>query len=287
MTSSTSNSKDIWVPSLGLAAVFVLGYAILAHSGKLPSGKGVSQYQQNWVTMEKFSADRMPQVQAVLCGSSMTQTLKPQLIDNRFYNMGVLGTSALTGLTIVNRSVNKPKVVFIEMGLPVANGVETAMIASIESPYHKWVAANAKFLRQDYQPSDILLSQFKKKNVGGADFPASADAIAGQVKRHTPLLVGAELTMMDRVFAGLHEEIDRAKANGVKVVLLEMRCSEAVEATAKMRAIWDRIQREFPESEYTWSKPLQPSDVITSDGIHLVPSVAARVSQALVDSLGR
>ncbi|MBL8047352.1 MAG: hypothetical protein JNJ45_01595 [Chthonomonas sp.] len=269
-----------------MALLLVASYGLLVQSGKVPSGQGVSQYQLNWVTLEKFATDPMPQVEAVICGSSMGQTLKPQLIDKRFYNLSVLGTSGLTGLKAVNASPNKPRLIFVEMSFTLANGVETQMLNSMLSPYHKWVAEHAKFLRQDYQPTDILLSKFRRKSLAGQDNPASPEAIAGAVRRHTVPTPAWETNNLETVISGLKTEIATAQARGCKVVLLEMLASAEVEATPKFVGIRERIAREFPQGEYTWSQPMQQADVVTSDGIHLVPSKAAEVSRALIEALG-
>lgn len=284
MTSSTSNSKEIWRPSLALAVILIAIYAVLVRIGKVPSGQGISQYQLNWVTMEKFAADGMPGVEAVICGSSMGQTLKPQLVDQRFYNLSILGTSGLTGLKVVNASRNRPRVVFVEMSHTLVTGYDKTSLTSMMSPYRRWVASNAKFLRQDYQPTDILLSKFKRRGLGGADNPASEAVLAAAVKRHTPLFEPFEDYSFEGTVRGMKAAIADVEAKGSRVVLLELLAAPEVEATPKFQHVRRRIAEEFG-ANYTWLRPLAPTDVVTSDGIHLVPSVAARVTKTLIDSL--
>lgn len=287
MTSSTSSSEptkanEFWGPSLILALVLTAVYALLSMSPKFPTGKGISQYQANWVALEKCVRDHHGK-QVIMCGSSMSKDIHIEVLDPRAMNLGLLDSSSYTGLEAVRMSKSQPRVVLVEMSFPVAQPLNTESLDKLKDPYLSFVAENLKFLRQDHQPTDILLSKFRKNPAKVLTVPPAPQEVCDQFLRKmgTHFVPGQEQRLRDNLTA-MKEQIKDLEAKGVRVFLYELLYDTRVNQAPQFLQASKMIHEMFPESEYNWLKVQEADKVETTDAVHMIPKQANAIAHFFV-----
>ncbi|MCE9560056.1 MAG: hypothetical protein K8R88_14045 [Armatimonadetes bacterium] len=284
VSSSTSNSK-IAATSLVWAVLGLGLYGSVVLTGRVPYGTGINQDQKNYITQQHYLMDKTSPFDLVLAGSSMAAKVKVQYLDNRAYNLGVPGGSPQTGLQIILKAQRVPKVVVCELSPTLHLGPDNVVLARLLDPTGYAVSERFPFLRQEFQPTNVLLSKLKKKSLddeGTVTSSATKIAIADAVQMNKDEPKPEDKAKFATHLRETRELLRQIKERGSRVVLLELPVAAEVDATRRMRYYHGEIVREFPVSDYEWLLPLAGEEVQTTDGIHLVPAQAAKVARALV-----
>jgi hypothetical protein len=283
-TSSTS-SFNVLKPSLCVGFVIVALYGVAVALGKVPRGEGITQDQRNWNKLLYYRFGPAEQLDITLAGSSMTAVIKPQLMDKRIQNLGVLGGSAATCLDVIVKSKKLPKMVIVELSHPTMRASDQKLLAKLDSSWTNFVSTNVKCLRAEYQPITVLLGKFKKPTLetGSSDKgEATKVSTAAFVRQLSGNLTTEESKGLDDAMASIKKNVAFLKDKGVNVKFMILPASDAVEEASKVKYARERFAKEFPGTTYDIWEPLEGKKIVTTDGIHIVPDLANDVARQIL-----
>jgi hypothetical protein len=289
VNSSTSSSRayrNIWT-AIGLAAAMLGMYELGLRVLHPAPGTGTSQAQANTVRMESLAfGGKSPSV--LMAGSSLTFNLKSELIDPRAVNAGLGANSVATPLEVAMASHLKPRVVLVEVGLPLLKGVNRQAIDDIERPVSHFMLGSFKSLRQGFQPVNLALSKFSGKRGKGEKSldPAFVErTITLKLEECAVPLRPDETKTLSDVLDVIKRSIQFWEPQGTQVILVEIPGEPRVMATLRYQQVMQAVKDRFPTNRNRWVPPMPYSAWRTSDGVHLVSEDVDRYCRYLHDYL--
>ena len=288
MSSSTSSSRryqNIWA-AIVIALAFLVTYEVFLRVAHLVPGQGTSQSQANTVRLETLAfGPKDPSV--LLAGSSLTFNLKPQLVDSRALNVGLGANSVATPLEIAMAARLRPKVVLVEVGLPLLKGVNHQAIADIDGPVGHVLLGSFKSLRQGFQPVNLALSKIvgKRKAEKVVDPVFLKRTIDLKVQECQSHLSSEDKRTLNEVFEVIKRAIHYWEPLGTQVIFHEIPGEPRVMATPRYREVMQLTLDRFPPTRNRWVGRLGRTNWRTSDGVHLVSDDVDRYCQYLHDFL--
>jgi hypothetical protein len=182
----------------------------------------------------------------------------------------------------------KPRVVLIEVGLPLLKGVNRQAIDDIERPVSHLMLGSFKSLRQGFQPVNLALSKLSGKRSKGekALDPAFVErTIALKLEEGAIPLRADEKKTLNEVLEVIERAIHFWESKGTQVILFEIPGEPRVMATVRYRQVMQAVRDRFPKDRNRWVPPMANVGWRTSDGVHLVPADVDRYCHYLHDYL--
>lgn len=256
------------------AALLLLGYsALVAYAPRPDEPRFQSQWHDSRYKLGKYLRTS-PKPQVVLVGSSLTAALGAMKDERCFYNMALAGGSALTGLETIARSDDRPREVFIEINVP-ERAADEPLIDSASS----FLARRFPLFYTENMPANLTVSAlyglFGKGQAGtGRAMPPGALEV--QRQNYDTLVAPAVLGKRLARFKVLVDDLQR---HGSRAVFFEMPVEPALEDTARARQIREQFKTAFPGAAFiTFQDLARGLAVRTSDGVHVVPAIAEKLT---------
>jgi hypothetical protein len=251
---------------------------------------------ENKIRDEDFMCVDHP-MDVVIVGSSLSAALHP--LPTRWENLAQVGGSALTGLELVLRSRNKPRVVVVETNVfgYASRGLKEDLVDEVAFPGVVGWRCHHRILQHKYRPVDVLVSvaaSFRRSSQGRASSDeSSAEAGAPEPDLETLVqrqdrLDGIRIQMetqstppppqvLEAQARTARDVCEKLAAAGTNCLLMELPVDPVVAVSPFASAVRARMRDLLPEPRFSWMPTIAPSSVRTSDGIHLTPSSAHRV----------
>jgi len=238
---------------------------------------------------------------ALLIGSSLSARL-PMSSKDKIYNLGLSGGSAMTGLELVSRISNPPKLIFVEINY-IERGLDEKFIESVDSTLARRISLfrienrplnyflsfmrNPPWGKSAIDKSDIhsflrplglteSVSDLKDRAVCGPEQapkkqrpPGKAFEINIKQKKSIEAAGVNRKVLLERI-KQLQSYIDKLEQRGAKVVLFEMPVNPQLQKGKRLVQVRKILRSHFPPQYfYDMSKVVDFSSFTTSDGLHL------------------
>jgi len=241
------------------------------------------------VTMNRYVQEPTPSL--VLVGSSITWRLKEENFSlPGVRNLALAGGSPVTGLEIVAKQPELPKVVLVETNV-LSRAVDHALVArftgkeSSETFLRPVRTAVAAYEIWNHAPPDparmhAALEKLLSQPPSGFDNHAYVErAVREQNAEDPTLATRANVVLIRRLMT----EIER---RGTRVLLMEIPLASEIEQTLFARVTRQIVQEAFPDRS-TWLKiEAPPAELRWADGLHLDERSALIVARAIEKALG-
>jgi hypothetical protein len=239
----------------------------------------------------------------VIAGSSLAARLGP--MQANWTNLAQISGSPLTGLELVYRREQRPRIVLIESNVfgYASRGLKTDLIEEVTFPgVEKWRCQH-RILQHKYRPVDVLLSlpgalkrALRPHSAGEPTEPVPAsetlvdpvetaaqradrlDGIRVQLADQAKYLSVEALDSQMKLALSRCRELARA---GTECVFFELPSDPAVSTSQLSNQFRARMQSAAAAANVRWLPWIDPGSVRTSDGLHMIHSSAMRVTAQL------
>ena len=257
---------------------------------------------RNTVIAQRYDDDPVPH--AVIVGSSVAARMSPDLLEAdvlgpAIYDLGLVGQGPASGMEVVLRRRQLPRIVFVEMNyyrVATDHAFIDQLFAEPRRTFRRWFPA----LRPEYRPIDLaitlsgkwMMRQLAKlrstQSPSGAapnatdperedDIPNLSDRLALMAAHDEPPSA-SEAGEYDATLNAIGKLIDELKAQHVRVVLVRFPMHHVVEATHAWEYLLGRAEARFAGPAYEWLPVADPDTYRTTDGIHLTRASATRMA---------
>lgn len=280
MPLSISNSKHgagglgtIAGAAIAVTALYALLIALWQPDVRVGQGQG----SDNAIAIERFLYGEPPA--AVIVGSSQAERFPADALGPDIANLALAGRNPLVGLTIVARSGQAPRRIYVEINhvdQPVDPDLVNGPFAEPGYTLKRLVPA----LRTAYQPVNLAVSLLRRAVRGRdevyythiVDPPLHAVLIARQqrllAQPPDPIALRANLMEIDRLATALAQR-------GTELVFFEMPIDSALETAPAVVAVRQAAHAMLPADEACWNQDDAPVGLPSTDGIHLDSDTAA------------
>ncbi|MDB9519609.1 hypothetical protein PN466_21940 [Roseofilum reptotaenium CS-1145] len=297
MRLSTFNSKVIKiikmnfvVQSLVLCCTLIIGYQALIFAGLIPPSKGIHQAQANMINAEKYVYKQSVNTQMVMVGSSLTATLKEELMGSNVLNLAMRGGCTQTGLEIVNKKSSPPKILLVEMNETIQREMDRELIDSLYNPFLYFLRMNFPMFRQEYRPVSAFVYALKQWSQGNRQSGQSTDSPLreAQIQRvkaqwAMPLSDETKELIVEQAKVIQHQLSD-VSSNGSRIILFNMPGEPGLDNTVQKQQVRELMKELFPSERFEWLSNPQRSWK-TSDGVHLTTDDAQEYALFLKQQL--
>lgn len=278
--------KYVWIPLL-----LIITFEVLCRS--LPKNPS-NERSLRFILFDYL--ENKQENPALLLGSSVFANYIHEVFPS-ITNLSFDGANAYTGLEIIYREKQVPKVLFIEMGLNSlyqSHGLHKDLIKSYEQKY--WTLLRRKLLHSSRKENNLhLLSRTWIRNMSGKKEKRGYEKVYPQ--RYEKMLSRYILRQKQRYktkyyesqrFKGLLQKqkklIDHFIKNGTQVFLV--RSPEAKEFSDIRKKEYAIEEKVFSRQQYQWIH-FTPSHerYPTTDGIHLTRNASIQVIHKLLSHL--
>lgn len=278
MISSISSFKSGFIGrTLATCGILLVSYNVWLHFSRPEVLHFQNQWQANSVAAEEYVHGHAPR-KAVMVGSSMSARLDGKLLGDGIWNLGLSSGSSATGLEIVARSGNLPRMVLVEANQIKA--VDTPFVEGLFHPVAHFLKGNLPSARTRYQPMNILVNKVKSgRNTLQQELTPDAFARILEIQKRgdEKVLDPAEL---DRNVSHMAKAVETLASRGVTVVFFRMPVHPDLKETNLSLAIQARMKKAFPETRYKWLED-RSEGLSTLDGVHLTVQSAQKHSVTL------
>jgi hypothetical protein len=239
---------------------------------------GQNQYDRNVVKAEEYLFEDGQQADVLILGSSMASRLVVDSLPGDYFNLAMAGMSIFDGLSLLEKSARKPKVVVIETNV-VLRDLNEDLRRDLFDPVTYASKKYIPFLRKKYQPVAVLKALMRdgigvKQDAALFKPPKHIfdQEVAGVMKNNanTP-----DETLVKRKFEELQKGVRKLESDKIHVVFFEMPFYNEAENLAEPTILRANFQTYFPSSAYDYI--VNPEDEYeTTDGVHLGGSEAIR-----------
>jgi hypothetical protein len=263
---------------MALAAVVVTGlYALLIALWQPEIRSGQDQASDNAIAIQRFLYGT-PRAAAIV-GSSQAERFPADALGSDVANLALAGQNPLVGLTIVARSGQMPRRIYVEIN-HLDQSVDFALINHVFAEPGYTAKHVVAALRTGYQPVNLAVSLLRRATRGRDDVyyghivdpPLHETLIARQqsllAQPPDPARLQANLAELDRLAAVL-------TGRGAELVLFEMPIDPALEAALAIVAVRQAARSMFPAGKACWDVDAAPVGLPSMDGIHLDSDTAA------------
>lgn len=297
--------------ALGLLVIYQL-LAILVGSSLESRAEEFFKRQNEWKKMELCRAQRILSTdltsQDVYVGSSLGDALSEAHLPRPYQKLTLIGGSALTGLSLIEKSGQRPRRIFIESNYALTRPSSKRVVRTVTGWRGWFVFRGMPVFRVAYRPADLLLIALF------APQPAPRLSDAAWEKRRQLLMV----TPISDDFTPINQEVvrkaielwrfefeDRSEPKdgpllevlkrsvralemrGVEIVFYHMPVDTEVAAIGCYRRNQAVLAAHFPESRYLWIQPAPGFSYRTMDGFHLAGPSSMEFTRHLVTCIER
>jgi hypothetical protein len=248
-----------------------------------------SQWQNNQYIVERYKREYLSDCSnskqnVVIVGSSLAQKLAIDKISKCTYNLALAGDSALTGLTIIAKDSRPPKLILVEINVPMLNVNQMLIDHSLSI----WVNLPTIFYTE-YKPFNLVMSfidQFKPhKKPKGPNESVRKNALALQTLSYNKQVTSENLKLKIEEFNHL---VNAIESKGGSVIFFEMPVHPSLEYTPRAIQIRSAFESTFPTHRLINFNELSiGSEIKTLDGLHLHNDEAIEVTKNLFMLLNR
>jgi hypothetical protein len=269
------------IPIFGTAALTFLAYATFVQFAPFTVTQVQDQVATNMMRAQNFLATRP---RTVLVGSSLTFRLPPPLLGPEVSNLGLVGGSPLTGLSLVEGSGERPALVLVEINLIGRPLDEDAVHDQLRFPEH-FLRKYFRVFRTGYDPANLswrALTHFTHQiDVEPVLSPQAAREFYLEQQR---------LKSRPPDAAAFHANLEQAgklvaalQAKGIRVGFFEMPIDPGLTNSPADTAIRRNVAQAFPPGRYCWLHFTIPGGAHTVDGVHLTTGDAAVIARQILD----
>jgi hypothetical protein len=287
-SSTSSSSARLIGGAIATFAIVTVAYGWCAERwfpGGVPSAY---QQRSNAITAEKLlHGGEHPSL--VVVGSSMSAVLPPAELPSGSYNLAMSAFGAQTGLAILARSRETPRVVLVEADITALTAPSQALLESLFDPATFALQHALPVARHDRQPIALLDEALRRLAVRGK---TASDYVLPEAlyrQRLDELRVGQSTwtatAATARALDELAGEVHALEQRGVEVVFFEPPMDATLHDTAETTGARTLLSGRFAHSRWLVSDAW--SDYRTTDGLHLIPESAVRFARRLRTELGR
>lgn len=282
MTSSTSNSektflKFLTLGFLGLCALYAGSiYLFFPHGGT-----GQNQYQTNRIKSERYLfLSKAPEV--VIVGSSLAARLKE--LPSNWYNLAMPGETSALGLKVIRLRDDLPKSILVEVN-PSTREISKKLLDALSSPTQMRLKKQIPLLRDEYQPSLILLSVLRKAlGAGQSDPKLSKEFRDALAQKHLAANSEIETKDFQNIFLNdLQHAVEELAKRHVKIIFFEVPTERVLMELERMKDLRALEHEALSSPSYAWVETPSNHGYETSDGLHLVPIAAREFTNYLVE----
>lgn len=153
------------------AGFFLLCHLALVLGAGWRATYAESNYYRNMQRLEDFLTS--PCKNTVLIGSSIAARVHPDEFkkDLGFVNLGLDGTVALTGLTVLQRDGSKPKTLLVELShvTIIQSTINDVLVLGQQTAFTRWLWRLVPSCRPSARPSSMAYSLLKRGKEKAAD----------------------------------------------------------------------------------------------------------------------
>ena len=238
----------------------------------------------NAIAAERLYADGITG-RTVTIGSSLIGQLPINRFDPRAVNLGLSAYGAATGILLVERSGQLPRVAVIETNELYAPP-ESAYVDSLADAARHGLA-ELRATRFEFRPSTqaigavVRWSRYLRRLQPEAGKRRTAQRAADDLASDRADTVGVRASVR-----WVAEQLREWRRRGVRVVLLPVPVHPTLEAAESTRSDRAIVEAELPPSEFEWLS-LGDRGWRTSDGRHLERGDAMLAARTLLAALAR
>jgi hypothetical protein len=196
--------------------------------------------------------------------------------ESCIYKLSFQGGSALTGLDVILKSSHKPKMVLIEINVPL-RGSSSELI---EHAFSSAAMISPVFYTQNI-PVNLFRSFNKKRDIEDHKVvEAVFKKRLGRSQRiYSELIPESTIETQLQKFK---ERVARLQRKGTEVVFFEMPVDQSLEHLVRTEQIRMEFIQAFPKNTFVSFEELSKEvNIVTSDGVHLHSDAAKGVSSNL------
>ena len=285
-----------------IAGVFFLIYSLVLQSNWVRDHLLTqSQWQGNLIRAQEYPF--APQAgKNVVVGSSLMARLEPTSLSDDFYSLAFSGGGPLTGLEIVARSPNHPKLVLIETNL-LMEDISQTMLSNVYRPVFAHLRPHIPAFRERFQPANVVVGSALERatqyglaalrrvapnsaNVetggGGSNDTFFQNLLAEQ--RHN-MSKPPDSTKLGQRLEQLKSRVSELARAGTKVVFVEMPVDASLMELPYLATLREKMARTFPETPFI--RPVPGHTYRTDDALHLSRQDAIDYASYLRGELAR
>jgi hypothetical protein len=268
-------------PVLLTAAIVFTAYATLVQLIPFRIEKGQNQGDTNMIRAQDYLAK--PDSDTVLAGSSLAFRLPLSVLGPHIANLALAGGTPATGLVLLERSMQRPKLVLIEVNMLARPADQAAVQALLGFPQRQ-LRGSLRAFRTGYDPVNVteraLQALLHKTD---EDLIPQPDAIR-------QMIASQRLTMSRPPDAGMLRRnlneaaalISKLEARGIRVGFFEMPIDSNLTDLPAEKILRQAVWQRFPAGRFCWLALGVPGGAHTLDGIHLLSDDAALVAGQVV-----
>jgi hypothetical protein len=264
------------LPIAATAALSFAAYAAFVQFAPFTVPVVQNQVDTNMMRLQNFLA---ASPQTVLVGSSLSFRLPLALLEPQVSNIGLVGGSSLTGLSLVDGSGKSPKLVLVETNLlerPLDREAVQSQLRFPESFLRKYL----RVFRTGYDPANLLwrglTTLTHQVDAEPVVTPQAAHAFyleQERFKAHPP-----EITNFQRNLKQTTALVASLQAKGIRVGFFEMPIDPGLMNSPADTMIRQEVVRVFPPGRYCWLQLGIQGGAHTVDGVHLTTDDAANIA---------
>jgi hypothetical protein len=276
--------KKAIVITLSLLVLYA-AFVVVFH--KRITRTGQNQYDRNVVKAEEYLFEDGQKADVLILGSSLASRLVMDSLPGNYFNLAMAGMSVFDGLSLLEKSSRKPKVVLIETNV-VLRDMNEDLRRDLFDPFTYTSKKYISVLRKKYQP--VAVAKALIRDGLGVQQDAALfkppkhifdQEVAGVMKNNanTP-----DEAILRRKFEELQKGVRKLEADKIHVVFFEMPFYSDAENLAEPTILRANFQTYFPSLTYDYIG--NPEDEYeTTDGMHLGGSEAIRYTQYFMQHL--
>jgi len=284
------------------AVVILIGYHLLLPHLSRRFYQILGQQRGNFLREENYVADPRPSTN-VIVGSSMAQTLNDNTLGPNYTKLTFPGNSVLTALELIKRSEKKPNLVLIETNA-CWKDADAELLHDAFDPWSVQLRQLSPIFSEEGRPANFLggiveACVRRSCQIGLSFFPKRHEVLAlstPQTDPGEPVVQLKDVNMaewdrtppadvLNRQTAQLATLVDGLNRRGCHCILFTMPMDNTLANLSGPRTWRIKMHEQFPPSQYDWLTFDSTHHYLTTDGVHLIPSEADRVTETLLDQV--
>lgn len=252
------------------ALALLIVYQVAIVSGVIPTGIGRDNAELNYITSERWRyKSAVPKVMIV--GSSKTNFLDYEVLGPHVSHMGFGAQGCLTGLEILNKSTQLPKLLLVEIDETLEWPADKNCVALATEKFN--TADIIKPMQHRFEPCAIFLLALNSLLPQNVPSPGTRKHfIAIQEKNLAiPLRTDKRATFTENVLT-TQSLIEALKKKGVTVVLFSIPLEQQLQDSQYINEVSAFLDSYFASQHATiLTYPTTQTELHTRDGYHLLP----------------
>ncbi len=257
--------------------------------------------QLNYVSAEQFFFSSRNRYDLIITGSSMSQRLSLDSFPENSYNLSFSGKSAFTGLELIKKKGDRPKIILIEMNI-LDLSIDDKFVNNLSRPLLYHLKKVFPALLESNQPFSILGSacikmEYMIRNSGSKGIPEKIDSFKNETRRgnDTKFLIHKDLlsTYSENVdslkviknIEILNDFIDYYNSFNTKLVLFYMPVNPDIFTSVRMESQKRLLKRYLKDNHVYWIPPDPMRQYFPGDGEHLDAKEAELFSKYLLGQI--